>query len=309
LYTIKQASSRSGVPVQLLRAWERRYGVVEPARTDSGYRLYDEGSISRLRAMRSLVDQGWAPSTAAAHVRGLDDDGVAALLGRVPTPDAAAEAPPANGIASKLRTEFVEAAGELDEAAVERVLDQMFASGSYEQVTTDMVMPALVDLGEAWADGRVDVSGEHAASGAVQRRLGAAFMAAGAPGDGEDLVLVGMPPSGRHDLGALVFATTARRGGLSVRYLGADLPVQDWVDAVERTRARAVVMGVLVRTDVRSAAEVVRAVRAVDPGVVIALGGRRAASVPVDGAGPVMILPDDMADAVGALREAIRADA
>src|SRR5680860_1633806 len=61
MYTIKEASLRTGVGIPLLRAWERRYGIVVPTRTDAGYRLYDEAAIGRLRAMRSLVLAGWSP--------------------------------------------------------------------------------------------------------------------------------------------------------------------------------------------------------------------------------------------------------
>src|SRR6478672_9251223 len=65
MYTIKQAAARIGLTVPVLRAWERRYGIVTPARTASGYRLYDEAAIARVRAMRRLVDAGMSPSAAA----------------------------------------------------------------------------------------------------------------------------------------------------------------------------------------------------------------------------------------------------
>jgi DNA-binding transcriptional MerR regulator len=82
MYTIKQAAARSGVSVPLLRAWERRYGIVEPARTAAGYRLYDDDALGRIRTMRRLVDAGWTPSTAAGAI----------LSGEaIDLPDAAAE--------------------------------------------------------------------------------------------------------------------------------------------------------------------------------------------------------------------------
>ncbi|NJD29752.1 MAG: MerR family transcriptional regulator, partial [Chloroflexi bacterium] len=68
MYTIKQAAARAGVTVPVMRAWERRYGIVEPSRTPSGYRLYDDAAIDRVRTMRRLVDQGWQPSQAAREV-------------------------------------------------------------------------------------------------------------------------------------------------------------------------------------------------------------------------------------------------
>ena len=52
MYTIKQAAIRSGLTIPTIRAWERRYGVVLPERTKSGYRLYDDDALDRLLAMR-----------------------------------------------------------------------------------------------------------------------------------------------------------------------------------------------------------------------------------------------------------------
>ncbi len=79
MYTIKEASARSGVGVPLLRAWERRYGVVAPTRTSAGYRLYDDAAIERLRAMRQLIADGWTAHQAAQRVREISETELAAL--------------------------------------------------------------------------------------------------------------------------------------------------------------------------------------------------------------------------------------
>jgi DNA-binding transcriptional MerR regulator/methylmalonyl-CoA mutase cobalamin-binding subunit len=304
MYTIKQAAARSGVPVQLLRAWERRYGVVSPVRSDSGYRLYDDPAIDRLRAMRRLIDSGWAPSTAATRIRDLDEASVSALVGteiaavRVPAPMAALAA-------GELADAFVAAAADLDEPVIEQILDDMFARGSFEQVTANLVMPALAALGDGWRAGRIDIAAEHAAAGAVQRRLGSAFMAAGRPSEEQPAVLVGLPPGARHDLGALAFATAARRSGVEVRYLGSDLPVQDWLDAVARTTAAGVVIGVVIASDVDPAERVGLAIRAANPRVVIAFGGPAASAVDLSSSEPAMVLSGDLITAVDAVRSAV----
>lgn len=304
MYTIKQAAAQSGVSVQLLRAWERRYGVVMPSRTKAGYRLYDDGAISKLRAMRLLVDNGWSPSSAAAHVRELDDAAVVQILGM--EHDRAANGTPTAAAATDgLADAFVDSASRLDEASFEAILDRMFAQGTFERVSSELVMPALVALGEGWASGRVDVAGEHAAANAVQRRLALAFLASGQPRDDKGAILVGLPPGARHDLGALAFATAARRAGLNVRYLGADLPVADWLEAVKLTEARAIVIGALIGRDVKPAAQVARAVRDLHDDVLIAFGGRRAGSIATDGLDPVVVLPDDLGAAATALDEAL----
>jgi DNA-binding transcriptional MerR regulator/methylmalonyl-CoA mutase cobalamin-binding subunit len=291
MYTIKQAAARSGVNVALLRAWERRYGIVSPNRSDSGYRLYDEEAIGRLRAMRALVDEGWSARQAAERVSA-SSAGELAEIGRSAAPDDGR---------SPIET-FVEGAAAIDPAAIERALDDIFASGSFERVVETLLYPALHALGDAWARGKVDVAGEHAASAAAVRRLSAAFEAAGSVETDGRPVLVGLPPGVRHEVAALASATALRRVGLGVIYLGPDVPVTSWVAAVARTDARAIAFGVVMEGDVSAADEVVAAVRGAHPQVVIGVGGRHATEV---GDGAVLRLPESLAAAVEALRRAV----
>jgi MerR family transcriptional regulator, light-induced transcriptional regulator len=269
MYTIKEAAARSGVSIPLLRAWERRYAVVRPARTASGYRLYDESSIARLREMRRLVGDGWSPSAAAERLASTPDADIATLA--LPANRGQADERPAPAFAEA----FVDAAAALDDERVEALLDDILARGSFEHVAETDLLPALEALGTAWAEGRVDVAGEHAASHAVLRRMSAAYQAAGRAAP-ERPVLVGLPPGARHELGALAFAAAARRKGLPILYLGADLPVQDWIDAAARTRARAVVIGAVTADDRDAALRVARALHAARPDLLIAFGGRTA---------------------------------
>ena len=68
MYTVKRAAELTGLPADTLRMWERRYPIVEPARSDGGYRLYDDPALRRLSAMRSLVDSGWTAREEARRV-------------------------------------------------------------------------------------------------------------------------------------------------------------------------------------------------------------------------------------------------
>lgn len=289
MYTIKEASARTGVGVPLIRAWERRYGVVQPARTASGYRMYDDGTIQVLRAMRSLVDSGWTASEAA---RAID-------AGEVSIDDVVREAAAAPILAgpdgadnhARLIAKFVAAAEDASAVDTEAALDDILASGSFEAVIDDVLLPALAALGDSWAAGRISTAGEHAASAAGTRRLAAAYQAAGVPV--RTSVVVGLPPASRHELGALAFAVALRRRGVGVLYVGADVTVDGWVDAVTRTRASAAVVGVVTSSDRETAATVIRALRAAGIAL-IAVGGAAAGPMADDG---VLVLPGRVADA------------
>ncbi len=307
MYNIKQAAARSGVTVPVLRAWERRYGIVNPARSTGGYRQFDEESVARVRAMRRLVDEGWSPSAAAAAI--LDgsapvrDDrlATAAEAEADSTIDRAIRLSQGTGSseAAGMNQRFLAAARALAPDEIAAVLDDLFARGSFERVATDLLFPALEALGDAWAAGEISVASEHMASSAVHRRLGQAFEAAGAEDGRGDRVVVGMPPGGRHELGALAFAIAARRGGLPVTYLGADLPIEDWLAAA--IGASAAVIGVATARDRNSAIEVAGRLIAADPKLFVALGGRAAPSAP-----GTIRLPSELAESVAAVRSSIR---
>lgn len=323
MYTIKEAAVRTGVSVPVLRAWERRYRIVEPSRTAAGYRLYDDVALDRLRAMRRLVGAGWTPSTAASAI--LAGDPAALAAGQSANLDGAANAgahDPAPAADTDLVQALVAAAIALDADAIESVLDRIFGAGTFERVTDGILTPALTAIGDAWADGRLSVAGEHAASHAALRRLAAAYQASGRQAPRHRAILVGMPPAVRHELGALAFSTAARRARLPVLYLGPDLPVEDWVTAARVTTARAAVIGVPGPGDVRPAIDVAVALRQAHPELMIAFGGRsagragelltsdsRLAATGGRAARPPVILPAPLIDAVDALEAALTARA
>ena len=298
MYTIKQAAARAGLTVPVLRAWERRYGVVAPARTPSGYRMYDDAAIARVRTMRRLVDSGMAPSEAARSI----------ASGAVPVPDSERSSILDEPGTASFSDRFVAAAASFDVVAIEEVLDEMFAAGTFERVADDHLLPALKALGDAWADGRLDVAAEHAASHAVLRRLSAAYQAAGRPSDEMGTILVGLPPGARHELGGLAFAIAARRTGLPILYLGPDLPIADWVGVAVRMHARAAVIGVVTPADREPAERVATALLAARPDLLVAYGGRSApALVSAPGAvGQPIRLPDSLSASVRALADAVR---
>ena len=259
LFTIKQAAQAVGVPEATLRTWERRYGVVAPERTPAGYRLYDARAIATLTAMRRLVEAGWSPSNAATRLLG---DGV---------PDSAPSSA-LDGVAPDPREDFLEGARRMDPHATQSALDRGFSLGSFEHVVDTWLSPAMVALGEGWASGDIDVAGEHMVSHLVLRRLSAAFEAAGTRPRGPKVV-VGLPPGSLHELGALAFATASLRVGLDVLYLGADVPEQSWLAAVDSHRAVAAVLAVPTAADRPSARATAQRLTKHDPELLVAVGG------------------------------------
>jgi methanogenic corrinoid protein MtbC1 len=253
--------------------------------------------------MRTLIETGWTASEAARAITAGEVD-PSALVHAETGPDSPgrgpAVQPPDHRIA--LIARFLAAAEANSVRDTEAVLDEIQGSGSYEAVVDDLLLPAAAALGDAWADGRLSVAGEHAASAAVGRRLSAVFQGAGAPG--RATVVVGLPPGSRHELGALAFAAALQRRGVGVLYLGADVTVDGWVDAVRRTGARGAVIGVVTDSDRASSHDLVATLLEHDVALV-AVGGA-AASLPPSTADRVLMLPDGVVDAAARVADAVR---
>ncbi len=225
MVTIKRAAELTGVSEHTLRAWERRYHLVEPVRTESGYRLYDERALDTIQLMKELVDAGWHAREAAAEA------GRRAQHPSVPVED-----------------ELITAAVDMDADAVARILDEQFTRASFETVVDEWLMPALSRLGQAWARGEVSVAGEHLVSNVVMRRLAGAYEAAGRGAPGPP-VLIGAPPDVDHEIGLLAFATAARRAGLPTMYLGGHVPAEAWRHAATKVQPRHAVTSLHRRRD------------------------------------------------------------
>ena len=261
MLTIKKAAAATGVPEHTLRAWERRYCLFSPARAPSGYRVYDEEALTRIRDMHTLVDLGWSPRAASAEVLRQHQS---ARSGTEPSR-------PADGRDPHL--DLVQAAAELDAARVSRILDEQFGLVEFETLVDQWLMPALSRIGHEWASGTISVAGEHLVSNTVLRRLSAAYEAAGGRGTGRP-VLIGAPPGVHHELGLLAFAVALRRAGLPTIYLGADVPLEAWADAVGRSSPVAVVTAAPRRRDAARAAEVAEVLHVANPALPIWVGGR-----------------------------------
>jgi methanogenic corrinoid protein MtbC1 len=241
--------------------------------------------------MRELLDSGFGPKAAAAEVVAEREAAQADVDSGTRRPGLTSSGDgPQPGDDQPSVARFLAAAIALDSAELGRALDEMFLAMSFEGALDRRLMPAVRALGDAWEGGQLGVGGEHVASAAVMRRLGTAFEAAGDDAGGPRIV-TGLPAGSRHEIGILAFATAARRRGLSVLHLGADLPDDMWVDAVGAYGAQAAVVAVSTAADVDSARSAIDAMIRAHPHVLVFAGGDRQDAV----APPAEALGQDIA--------------
>lgn len=265
-YTVKQVAALTGVLETTLRVWEKRYGVVKPHRSPSGYRLYDDDQVATLRSMAALVADDVPASVAARTV-------------------ADARPHPAKPTESLEDLDLVAAASSLDPAQLDAVLSQAFARAPIEHLVDAWLLPELERLGHAWAAGEVSVAHEHFAATGVMRALGEQYRLATRAAMARP-VLVGLHEGSHHDIGLLAFATCLRRLGVSVVYLGTNVPTADWIKAATELHPRGAVVGVPLVSKLPKAQQLVDRLIALTPPVSVWVGGghsgqiRRAAPLP-----------------------------
>jgi MerR family transcriptional regulator, light-induced transcriptional regulator len=197
---IGQLARRTGVSPELLRAWEQRYGLLQPTRTAGGFRLYSIADEARVQRMQSLVSGGLAAAQAARLV----------LSGGEPAPPTV----PASATTLEDATGALTASlDRLDEQAANAALDQLFATYTVETVLQEVILPYLHSLGERWEAGEVSVAHEHFASNLIRGRLLGLAQGWG-QGQGPGAILACVPGE-QHELGLLVFGSpcTAAAGG------------------------------------------------------------------------------------------------
>ena len=253
-FRIGELSRRSGVSPELLRAWERRYGLLSPTRSKGGLRLYSSDDLERVQAMQRFLAEGMAAAEAATLVVGaaprLDD----------PLLD------PTSAIA-ELRT----ALDGFDEPAAQAILDRLFAIATVDLVLADVVVPFLHDLGDRWERGEASVAQEHFAASVVRGRM--LGLARGWGLGVGPIALVACLAGEQHDLGALAFALALRSRGWRISYFGADTPLGTIKHAADVLEPHLVVVAAVTDERVRPVA---RELEALAGEFRVALGGAAA---------------------------------
>jgi len=224
---IGELSRRLGVSDHVLRAWERRYGLLRPVRSTGGFRLYSEADLDRVRRMQAHLAQGLSAAEAAR----------AAIDGDVPagtrTGTAAAGLDEAAGALSRALDGF-------DEPGAQAVLDQLLSTLTLETVLRDVVLPYLRELGDRWERGAASVAQEHFASNLIRGRLASLGRGWG-HGRGPRAVLA-CPPDELHDIALLAFGVVLNRNGWRIGYLGANTPLPDLIRLAGAIRPDVVVL-------------------------------------------------------------------
>ena len=280
---IGELGRRLGLTDHVLRAWERRYGVLRPVRSAGGYRLYPAADEDRVRRMQAHLARGLSAAEAAR-----------AALSEEPPPGpggpAAATGNP-GGLAHAARA-LALCLDQFDEPGAQAAFDRLLAHYTVETVLRDVVLPYLHELGELWARGARSVAAEHFASNLLHGRL-MSFARGWGHGVGPRAVLA-CAPGDHHDLALLAFGVVLHRNGWRVEYLGADTPVEEVTRAAADLAADLAVLAATLRGRFDGRGAALAELAGVVP---LALAGRGATAAAAHTAGARLLTGDPVTEA------------
>ena len=280
-HSIRVAARRTGLTAATLRAWERRYGAVHPARSGAERRLYSDADIERLRLMRELTAAGHG----LAQLARLATDDLAALAREeraartpaAPAPRDAVAAPrlPDDSVAATL-VACERAVRALDGTELHRLLMRALVELGPIDFIERVAAPVCHRVGTLWEEAALSVAHEHVASVAIRQALDFLLDTVRGGATTRPQLIATTPPGQRHEFGAMMAAAVASLGGWNVTYLGPDVPVDDVVAAVRQTGARAVALSIVTGLPPTVVDELRRLREALGPGLTLIVGGRAA---------------------------------
>jgi DNA-binding transcriptional MerR regulator/methylmalonyl-CoA mutase cobalamin-binding subunit len=228
LYTIGTVSKLTGVGAITLRAWERRYGLIQPVRKESGHRLFTREHIDQINRITALTQQGIRISQITPDMLESDVESE--------TPDSGD-----TDIWKKNLNGMVAAIVSFDEDRLEEIYNEALSIHPIGIVTRKLLTPLLVELGLRWEKRKGSIAEEHFFAFYLRNKLGARFHHRARNDDGPPILIAGLPGE-HHEIGLLLFALAVLEEGYKVIPLGANMPLEELALVAKKKNCRAIIL-------------------------------------------------------------------
>lgn len=254
------------MPAVTIRAWENRYGAVNPLRTESGYRMYSQEDVDDLRWLKEQVENEGSSISQAVRQLKLQKE---AATNAVPFP---AIGPIGEESYEQLCAQIYETLSEFQGEKANKLIDYGFSIYGYDAMFYKVLVPILVRVGDEWESGQASVAQEHFMTELVSRRFFQFFhlfpIHSNLP-----KVLALCPEGEHHQVGLMLFSLLLRRNGLEVFYLGANTPIDGVLQVIGAQEISIVCMSVSNPRLVPKADAMVKLISSHYPNVKFLLGG------------------------------------
>lgn len=267
-YNIKAVSTIVGITTHTLRAWERRYRIIEPQRTESGHRLYTEEDVATLRWLKEQVDKGLHISKAVDLLKNGEMHHP-----RKPALQSTHAAHTERPLITRKQHELIGALLAFNESEAHHVLDLCLTLWDMESVLHDIIIPVLIEIGDRWERGEISVAHEHYASQLLTQRIHQFFRHTRVnPAMPRMITMAG--PGEQHSIGIAMFSLFLRQRGLDVYFLGANMPGEELHTILTAIQPHAICLSVTLEENLAQLSKHVHDLLGAYPTLVIGIGGQ-----------------------------------
>lgn len=275
-YPIKVVSQMTGLSVHVIRAWEKRYNVVEPDRTDTNRRLYSEEDIEKLKLLNDALHLGH-------HIGGIANLSLLELKKLIPKEsnnlsDIKNGVAPINSeiLVEEILSDSMLAIRNYDAKKLESILLNASAKLTQPVLIEELIIPLVYKVGDLWHSGEIRVANEHLASSVIRGFL-YNLLDSYSLNDSAPVMVTATPRGQEHELGALIAGVVAASSGWKVIYLGSNLPAEEIGAVVSHLNARVVALSIVYpNDDLHLKHELKKFKHLLPEGVSIIVGGRAA---------------------------------
>ena len=276
-HSIGAVARRTGLSTYLIRVWEKRYGATEPARSETGRRLYSDQEISRLTLLKQATEMG----ESIGQIAKLSDEALKSLVAAGQNPAFVSAGEPTGydqNVISRLSDDCLDSVRNLDANALENILNHAAVAVSKPILLEKILCPLMYKIGDLWREGQLRVVHEHLASAVVRTFLGN-LSSTYRPSNNSPAIVITTPIGQWHEFGALMVVISVLRAGWRAVYLGPNIPAEEIASAVVSNHARAAALSLIYPAeDPDVERELVKLRKYLGPDINIFIGGRAAES-------------------------------
>ncbi|PSL50464.1 methanogenic corrinoid protein MtbC1 [Salsuginibacillus halophilus] len=259
-YNIKAVSHMLGIPPGTLRAWERRYDIIDPVRNDAGHRLYSDEHVAILRWLADKVNRGF---TIGQAVDLLEADNISYVSEVQQSPE---------DQTARIADDLLFALLHFQEDEAQKCLNQAFSLFTVDKVITEILGAVMVNVGALWEEGKITIAHEHFASYFLHVKLGT-MLQAQIPQPYLPKVMAVCAPGEEHELGLLMFSIFLKQKGMQIIYLGQGVPPSDVASAVKEAGVDVVLTTCTMQGNIRRMEKMIEEIEQKNPNVTFAIGG------------------------------------
>jgi len=294
-YRINVVAQKTGISAATLRAWERRYGIPVPRRTESSYRVYSDEDIALIQRVRSLCNDGMSPSEAAKVV-----------LAEAQQPPMAVVEQGFGDPYEQVRNQIVSAVEAFDPDAIEMAVNRALTLGSAAVICEQVIVPVMFTIGNLWHSGEITVAQEHLATQILEttaRKLIGLMQ----PPPGSRRVLLACFAEDEHTLPLYAIGLHLVQASFRTVMLGGRTPPAAIRQAVQKLEPACVGLSVTIPPPAHRARELVDAYADACNDTPWVIGGQAADALApmVEERGGVVVPHDDVRQAIRAIESSI----